>query len=218
LAQALTAGAKPTQLPVRFRVSEQTLEGAVGNIYGDVRVSVQFARLSGRALLLAWIEHLAWSLQAEACGLKASSSWLIGRHDGESEPQIVVWRAESRPGLYLECLTTLLQVFHLGCQSPIPLFPDISCAYQQRQRDPKKKDIALDNDWARQMEQDVSLRRVYGPHSRLTPHQPMLQLLDARVPSFHALAERVFEPLIAHWERPAFQELLGAAGETRAEL
>jgi hypothetical protein len=102
--------------------------------------------------------------------------------------------------------------------SPVPLFPDISLDYQLRLLDPRKKESGYESEWAQHLEQDASVSRVYGVHSRLTPHRPMLQELGANMPTFHELAEVVFGPLLTNLQRPDYRTLLSQVKESYAGL
>lgn len=202
VARALINGRTSTQTSVRSMVGTTLLSGVVTDLYGDVRIVIQFARVTGRTLLRQWLAHLALGL--DGISPPHCSTLIAGRAATGSEP--VVWKlsAVSDPAHVLQ---TLLELFRLGTTCPLPLFPDLSFDYA---RAPSKMTPAkLATGWATALERDAALARVFGEDCPLMVDAPLLPTGNA-LPAltFGQVALQVFGPLTEHLTELDWREVL----------
>jgi exodeoxyribonuclease V gamma subunit len=196
-------GGRQPLLPIHQPLpGERVLTGAVTQRFGDDVVHHQFARVRARHLLRLWINHLAHCLgrAAEAASPKAL---LIGRPEPPSDrSKRENERAVARYGFRTVKdpaaeLARLCAIYDEGLCRPLSFYPSASLIYMQglgesdqaKARDQATK--ALEDE----VKYDAHLTRVLGsqPASLLTRQGP-------DVAAFKALAEAVYQPLLAHLE------------------
>jgi exonuclease V gamma subunit len=194
IAATLVVASSPSTVTVACDVGGRHVEGAVPDVYGDRRVHLQFARVTGRVILRTWIEHLMLAAHSTLFRT-AASTWLVGREDqGE---QAVVFRYGPVPDPF-PLLTDLVAIFEHGTRTAIPLFPDL--AYKFLCSKDSQPSNALMRDWDELLKRDAAVARVFGAQSRLRIDEQML-VNDPNYPLFGETSHRVFSPLMQHLVR-----------------
>jgi exodeoxyribonuclease V gamma subunit len=201
--RAAESGGRKPPLSIHHVLGERVLVGTITQRFGSDLVHHQYARVRARHLLRLWIAHLAHCLSRS--GEERPRALLIGRPEqaaekgkSESERSLVrrTFRAVADPASELG---RLVELYDQGQRLPLWFFPSTSLAYVQSLHD-KATDRERARDLARKMlEQelayDAHLVRVFGSH---VPNLGAREGSGAE--AFRALAERVYEPLLAHLE------------------
>lgn len=192
IASTLIGSGEPSNVSLHTECGGYRIEGAIGDVYADRRVHLQFARVTGRVILRTWVEHLLLALE-QPLFRSSAATWLVGRADEGGEPAIFRFDPVADP---MPHLADLLRVFDHGTRVALPLFPDLALEFVN------SKDQQLSNTMLRQwddaLKRDATLARVFGQQSRLRADEPMLTTDDPEYPSFAALSRRVFGPLKDH--------------------
>ena len=166
------------------------LKGSLHSLYERGQVLGQFARVKGKALIRAWVQHLALS----ACALPQQDTWLLGRDAQNKQPYVVKrFTAVDAPLTHLKNLLTLLEQ---GTSAPVPFFPDASLIFTQailKQKEPSDALKQADKAFADTLSYSASLRRLYG-------ETPSLDRLESTLGGarFQECSLQVFEPLLQH--------------------
>jgi len=191
---ALRAGAPHPPIALDLRCAGARITGHLGDIWTAGRLEYTAARVRAKHRLTLWIRHLALNAAAPAGAPRRSV--LLGRGQGRG-----VERFELAP---VEDATTrlaeLAAIYRAGLCRPLPFFPQTSLAYARTMRElagmPDAEVVALDaargewySGWNRAGEgEDPSVARLFGGADPLEGDEEDL--------GFHALALRVFEPLL----------------------
>jgi len=184
LAARIRAFVSSTALPpqsVDAVLGDWRLTGTLQGLYPEALVRHRAARLKGKDLLSAWLQHLALQLTGAA-----PRETLLFARDG-------AWRfapLDHAPSI----LTDLLTLYREGLQTPLPLFPETSHEYARRTLRPRAREktapiAAARGQWfgskkgARGEVEDAWFRLAFPPDT---------DPLDAR---WEEIARRVFQPL-----------------------
>jgi exodeoxyribonuclease V gamma subunit len=181
------------------------LSGELSSRWSRGLVLHHYSRIRGKYVLAAWIKHLVlcW------CGVPGEprTTTLIARsRDTSKRPEH--WRFDPVNAAESE-LVRLVELFDAGQSRPLLLLPSASLAYARARHQGQGQTDALRaarsdwNDGHRRRDKpagegdDPHYRRVFGED--WSPG--MLPPFAVDGPSFEELAERIFEPLLAHVER-----------------
>ncbi|MEW6488661.1 MAG: exodeoxyribonuclease V subunit gamma [Thermodesulfobacteriota bacterium] len=186
------AGAALPPLELDVGVGEARLAGRLAGARSGVLLRYRCARLKGKDLVRAWVEHLALAVVA-APGYPEETV-VLGTDEG--------WRFR-RPSDPEALLAALLEAHARGLCAPLPFFPETSLEYARRSLDPKYAGRELaearkvwEGGYRRPGEgSDPYLRQAFGGIDPLDPRGP---LGDA----FENLALALGRPLLEHREAP----------------
>jgi len=190
-----TQGPPLDPLDVALVLGDARLTGRLDRLWPHARVEATAGRIDPRRLLALWIRHLVLCCHAEhGSSKRGMRSILLGRSSG-SEPEVVAF---GRPGADpAKILSSLVDLYRLGCREPLRFFPATSHAWATGSAHPRDP-LACRNvyqAWAgayndRREESQPAVRLLFGnarPLDDLSPDDPR---------SFAALAHAVYGPLL----------------------
>lgn len=197
---------------VEARIGNITVTGLLRDLYRTARVERRFARLKPKDELRLWLEHL---LLCVTCPEPTRASVLLGRALEKSNGADVAICAFAplSPQLARGYFEPLLELFWLGQQVPVPLFPHASKTYVEALKKGKDEQRALKS--AESVFQgrrsgfseadDESVSLVFtGPSPILAEaseyESPTVPIV---APSFAQVSLQVFGPLLEHRDREA---------------
>jgi exodeoxyribonuclease V gamma subunit len=175
------------------------VEGSLDCLYAGGRVEHTFSRPSARRLLALWIRHVAL-----AAGGRVARSTLVTREEERPSVQVL---GPLAPEAAKRVLSELVELFVLGQTRPLAFLPVVSHTYLLGiRRGPKTK--------GPKSPAEALVGAVYeydGRETERDPHAPLafdglLPPFDAdfdadrrglEATEFHALAARVYDPLLA---------------------
>ncbi len=192
IASTLGAQGVPNTVAVSTAVGARRIEGSVPDVYADRRIHLQFARVTGRAILRAWLEHLVLGLVLPAFR-ESASTWLVGREAQGERAIIFRYLPVTDPE---PLLADLVEIYEWGCRLALPLFPDL--AYTFTKGGEPRLTNALLRDWDELQNRDAAVARVFARPSRLRIDEPMLTAAPGNYPLFGEMSHRVFGPLMRH--------------------
>lgn len=197
VATAVRGDAREPDLDVDLLVGDARTRvmGRIGDRWSRATLSAQFAKVSAKHQLGAWIRHLAACLVDP--GARRITA-IVGKSDGSGGAQLCQFLPIEDPEPHLRALVDLYLV---GQREPLLLFPRSSLAFAEAL--PKGESEALAaarKQWADRRNPeggDPQLRRVFGD---LDPLAPGFTVMPGPMAAgdFRELAVRVFGPLIAH--------------------
>jgi exodeoxyribonuclease V gamma subunit len=194
LVQEHTGSARRPDCNFSLDIGTYQLRGTLDQLYADGRVIHHFSRLRATHHLRFWIVHLALcAVQPQGVALHSVQ---VGRALGDGAT-CARFSPVAEP---LPLLASLLQLYELGQQFPLPLFPDPSFTYAQnvaRKPDPSAALRKAATLWAAELKRDPALLKVYGADAELEPHGPTESESPPNL-GFSELATGVFFPLLAH--------------------
>ncbi|MDW7712473.1 MAG: exodeoxyribonuclease V subunit gamma [Deferrisomatales bacterium] len=186
------AGAELPPLDLDVGVGAARLAGRLAGARSGVLLRYRCARLKGRDLVRAWVEHLALAVVA-APGYPEETV-VLGTDEG--------WRFR-RPSDPEALLAALLEAYARGLCAPLPFFPETSLEYARRSLDPKYAGRELAE--ARKVWEGGYRRPGEGSDAYLCQAFGGIDPLDPRGPlgdGFESLALALGRPLLEHREAP----------------
>jgi exodeoxyribonuclease V gamma subunit len=193
------AGLEPIELLLQLEDGPRVL-GSVDAVFPGGRVEHTFSKPSARRLLAAWIQHLGLS----AAGRGASST-LVSRD--EKQPRVQVFEAlTAEEGRRL--LGELVALFIEGQARALPFLPSVSQCYLlgirrgTKTKGPKSPADALSSAVyeydSKELERDPHAALAFD--QRLPPFDAEFDAEEKPLErtEFHALAARVYDPLLEH--------------------
>jgi exodeoxyribonuclease V gamma subunit len=189
----------PKRLTVDFELSGVRIHGSVGMVSETTRVERIYAQPRAKHLLGAWVRHLAWC--SAQPGLAASAESVLS---GRTAQGVVLSRLRALTDASA-VLSELLELFHLGHASPLPLLGDTSRAYAEARLSGQPHERALATAQAKALQTGVDrATELTDPYLRMVFTDASLADLETLAPpnasdtlSFAALSLRVWEPLLA---------------------
>jgi exodeoxyribonuclease V gamma subunit len=206
----LTEGREERRIEVDFIARSGRVTGRLRSIYGDRSVVARYGKIRGKHLLELWIRHLLLVVDPES---GVETSVLVGRSEGEGDPESVFVRAVDNPRVYLE---ELLSLYWTGQTEPLLLFPEASRRYFSELGDTPDNEQAQEQarrsilkDWRQRLAttyqqhegDDPHIVRVLGDAPPFEPEFRLGPIPSRSELSFHQLAIAVFAPLQRHIER-----------------
>lgn len=203
-ARGLMRGEPSDPVAVSVSLDNGELRGRVLDRFGAGRVVASFGRPTPRALVDAWIRHLA----AHATpGVAPFETHIVGRgeRDGAAHKVLAPVKAETARVL----LGRLLRLYREGLRAPLPFFPKSSHAYVKRRLESGTKDALLQQVESEEARREAAkefepgfMREGEGESvymTRLVGPRPKLDVVDEPpfVGSFDSLARELFEPLLS---------------------
>jgi exodeoxyribonuclease V gamma subunit len=168
------------------------LSGEISERWTSAQVLGNFARVSARRVIGAWIRHLGLCLAAPE---PERRTLLVGRPakgDGA-----LAWRFRPVPDAATH-LADLIELFRTGCRQPLLLVPEASLAFAEALHADRPRDAALSKArgaWHDERAFNPWIVRVVGDGAE----PPFAGASDG--PGFEALAERLLLPLLRHREK-----------------
>ncbi|MCP4808076.1 MAG: exodeoxyribonuclease V subunit gamma [Proteobacteria bacterium] len=204
--RSLQGGTPLEPVQVDLDVGGTRLIGSVSGWTSKGRLTFQFSRIRGKHQVRAYIEHLA-SMSAGGgrlvtrTGIPVGTA-LVGRSKGG--PVGYVKFKPLPPEHAMKGLADLLELYFLGHEVPLALFPDTSLAFSEASGGWKRK-RAAENTWRKSRHDgssygegtDAHIERVFGPRAW---EQDMTAPGFADTPDFEELADRVFGNLLYYRE------------------
>lgn len=211
-ASAYQTGGRLANIEVNLHIGDIRLVGQLDSLWSQCRQEVTYSRPEGPRELLAWIQHLVLCHQTPADYPR--ETLCIGRD--KQAASVIRFRPVADTGPLLH---ELLRIYQLGQTQPLPLFPKSSRAYAKHRRAALSKDPEAPEEASLETASNSysGLGSSKGPSAeRLDPYIALL-FADSdplrstgtdqgdgstpSVPSFSALAMKVFAPLLDHREK-----------------
>ena len=176
------------------------VRGRVGHLRGGSRVFGRFARVKGRTLLGAWVEHLVLALARP----DSARTVLVLRAEKSFDAWVGGFAHVDDPA---RRLGDLIALYWRGLELPLPLFPDASSTYAKHLHDRPGREVAALAEARRKWTPgaynqfaeggDAHVRRVYGELCPLD-RDFVLGPLPVDGLDFASVAQAVFGPLHTH--------------------
>lgn len=194
---ALLAGEAPPPREVTLDVAGTRITGWLRNVGPHGQVQYRFGDLHGRMRMGAWVRHLALS-----CMKIDLPTTLIGKNkDG------VVQRRYQRVHDAEKILAGLVDLYWLGMEGPLLFLPDPAVAYVEALPDTAKARADATKSYSGEFGLRDNCRYIARVLGDRDPIDPAFELFvdanadpSSRFPSFAAVAERLFVPLLEHEE------------------
>ena len=176
----------PSAREIRIDIAGFRLSGTIRDFHGDRLLHYRCADIKPKDQLAAWIDHLAWSVEA---GRTAAATTILAGKDLSYEFSPVP-----------ECanyLTLLLETYWAGLKEPLRFFPRTSFAYAealQKEEIPGKALSKAESEWERTFGETPA--EGEEPYNKLAFGNG--HALDE---VFEQLALAILEPLLAHREK-----------------
>jgi exodeoxyribonuclease V gamma subunit len=149
----LLGGGDAESLDVRVQLPDgRSLAGTVPGVFGDTVRTVNFARVSSRHRLAAWVRLLALTAARPERPFDAA---VIGRaRSSARSARVTIARipslgadAHERRTVALSCLAVLIDLYDRGMREPLPLACDASGAYAQAAAAGRSAEAAARKEW-----------------------------------------------------------------------
>jgi exodeoxyribonuclease V gamma subunit len=202
-------GAKLPPAPFDLACDGVNISGMLVHLWERALVKPSYARVRARMELTAWLEHLV--LQCVAPPGHPRRTVVVGRAEEGSGAAEAVWFRALPVHTARDLLADLARVFELGQRVPLPFFPESARVYATRVRElagrPDAGMLALGaaQEKFRPSElgrafgeaERASVALVFGEREPLSPGFRVFPGTEAlEPPSFVALAERIYGPLL----------------------
>ena len=161
------------------------LQGRLSDIYAPGYIHMRYAKRKAKDLLKLWIYHLIY------CEVKPENfpddSFLICKDKTQKF---------SKPSSPQKILKVLLKLFRQGLTEPVHFFPETSLEYvQQAQNEKNTRQTALSRAKFRWEGDEYG---YYHAESEDPYYQRCFENIDPIDDAFEEIANRVYEPLLAH--------------------
>ncbi len=190
-------GDRLPHLSIDLAIGSTRVVGTIRERWSTATTMVQYARVSAKHLLRAWIDHLAACISGDE-----RTTVIVGRSDKQGLAKVCRFRPVDDPQLYLG---KLVELYWIGQCEPLLLFPKTSLAFCRSLRAKKDPDAAFEaarkvwTDHKQGERDDRSLKRVFGDRDVLARG---FSIFDHEMAAgdFAELAIEVFCPLLEHVE------------------
>jgi exodeoxyribonuclease V gamma subunit len=194
----LDAGREPS-LDIDLEIGGTRLVGVLGHRYAGGLVTWQYARVTAKTMLDAWIRHLVHAALAPS----ELPTTVVARGERGGGATTLRLHPVRDPMAHLQ---DLVELYRIGQCEPLLLFPRSSLALCRALAADKPLEAALDEArkvWAGHFNaegREPHLARLFADADVLQPGYRPFE--DAVAPDFPTLSDRVFAPILRHEVKP----------------